>query len=122
MTKTMRASKGAVKPMLFYKTLYFPKVYHCVHEIRTAYNFISFHDMYGISDKSDDTFNYELKAKLRQIILAEPVCHVCFRHMHHLWYNLNCSKTAWIIYLIFCRKNCSRLSFDLPFTELFYLF
>ena len=58
--------------MLFYKTLYFLKFYHCVHEIRTAYNFISCHDMYGISDKSDNIFNDELKVKLRQIILAEP--------------------------------------------------
>ena len=125
MMKTMRASKKALKPMLFmlfYKTLYFLKFYHCVHESRTAYNSISCHDMYGMSDKSDHIFNYELKAKLRQIILAEPVCHVCFRHMHHIWYNLNCSKTVWIIYLILCRKNCSRLSFNLPFTELFYLF
>ena len=122
MMKTMRASKKAVKPMLFYKTLYFLKFYHCVHEIRTAYNSISCHDMYGISDKSDHIFNDELKVKLRQIILAEPACNVCFRHMHHIWYNLNCSKTVWIIYLILCRKNCSRLSFNLPFTELFYLF
>ena len=70
--------------MLFYKALHFLFLNYCVHEIRTAYNFISCHDMYGISEKSDDIFDYELKAKLRQIILAEPVCHVCFRHMHHI--------------------------------------
>ena len=80
--KTMRALKKAVKPMLFYKTLYFLKCYYCVHEIRTPYNFISCHHMHGISDKSDDIFNNELKAKLRQIILAHPECHVCIRHMH----------------------------------------
>ena len=122
MMKTMRASKKAVKPMLFYEILYFKKNYHCVHEIRTEYNFISCHGIYGISDKSDDIFNYDLKAKLRQIILAKPVCHVRFRHMHHIWYNSHCPKTAWFMYLIFCIKNCSRLGFNLPFTELFYLF
>ena len=50
--------KKGCKPMLFYKILYFLKFYHCVHEIRTAYNSISCHDMYGISDKSNDIFNY----------------------------------------------------------------
>ena len=62
MMKTMRASKKAVKPMLFYKTLYFLRFYYCVNEIRTAYNFISCHYMYGISNKSNDIFNYSLKA------------------------------------------------------------
>ncbi len=62
MMKTMRASKKAVKPMLFYKTLYFLKFYYYVNEIRTAYDFISCHHMYGISDKSNDIFNYSLKA------------------------------------------------------------
>ena len=85
MMKTMRASKKAVKPMLFYKTLYFLKFYYCVNEIRTAYNFISCHYMYGISDKSNDIYNYLFKGEMRQIILAHPVCHVCFRHMHHIW-------------------------------------
>ena len=122
MMKTMRASKKPVKPMLFCKTLYFLHFYYCVHEIRTAYNYISCHYMYEILDKSDDIFNYLLKAKLRQIILAKPVCHVRFRHMHHIWYNSNCPKTAWFMYLIFCIQNCSRLGFNLPFTELFYLF
>ena len=122
MMKTMPASKKDVKPMLFYKTLYFLNFYYCVHEIHTAYNFISCHHMYGISAKSDDIFDYESKAKLRQIVLAHPLCHVCFRHMHHIWYNSDRSKTSLVIYLILCMKNCSRLSFYLLFTELFYLF
>ena len=58
MMKTMRASKKPVKPMLFCKTLYFLHFYYCVHEIRTEFNYISFHYMYEISDKSDDIFNY----------------------------------------------------------------
>ena len=85
MMKTMQASKKPVKPMLFCKTLYFLHFYYCVHEIRTAYNYIYCHYMYEILDKSDDIFNYQLKAKLREIILAKPVCHVRFRHMHHIW-------------------------------------
>ena len=122
MMKTMRALKSLWNLCCFVKTLHLLHFYHCVHEIFTEYNYISCHYMYEILDKSDDIFNYLLKAKLRQIILAKPVCHVRFRHMHHIWYNSNCPKTAWFMYLIFCIKNCSRLGFNLPFTELFYLF
>ena len=58
MMKTVRASKKPVKPMLFCKTLYFLHFYYCVHEIRSAYNYISCHFIYEILDKSDDIFNY----------------------------------------------------------------
>ena len=48
--KQCELQKKAVKPMLFYKTLYFLRFYYYVNEIRTAYDFISCHHMYGISE------------------------------------------------------------------------
>ena len=56
--KILRPKKEAEKAMLFFKTLYFRHFYACVHEIHTAYNFISCHYMYEISYKLNDIFIY----------------------------------------------------------------
>ncbi len=56
--KILRPKKEAEKTVLFFKTLYFRHFYDCVHEIHTAYTFISSHYMYEISYKLNDIFVY----------------------------------------------------------------
>ena len=104
--KCMQITPWARSICYFYKTLYFLYFYNYVHEICTACTFVSCYYMYGISAKSDDIFNILLKAKQRQIILAHPICHVCFWHMHHIWSNPNCSKTAQFISISYFGSVC----------------
>ena len=56
--------------MLFFKTLYFLYFYDYIHEIHTAYYFISCHYMYVISAKSNYIFDYKIKAKQLSILCA----------------------------------------------------